>query len=74
MAEMETRNVNELLQIRRDKLAALQQAGVTVYGGTQGPADDVVEAFLAGSLQQTASASCHAHDHEGSCGNGGCCH
>lgn len=55
-------------------LAALQQAGVTVYGGTQGPADDVVEAFLAGSLQQTASASCHAHDHEGSCGNGGCCH
>ena len=55
-------------------LAALQQAGVTVYGGTQGPADDVVETFLAGSLQQTASASCHAHDHEGSCGNGGCCH
>ena len=27
MAEMETRNVNELLQIRRDKLAELQEAG-----------------------------------------------
>ena len=25
MAEMETRNVNELLQIRRDKLAELQE-------------------------------------------------
>lgn len=55
-------------------LAALQQAGVAVYGGAQGPADDVVAAFLAGSLQQTASASCHEHDHEGSCGAGGCCH
>ena len=55
-------------------LAALQQAGVAVYGGAQGPVDDVVDAFLAGSLHQTASASCHAHDHEGGCGNGGCCH
>lgn len=55
-------------------LAALQQAGVAVYGGARGPVDDVVDAFLAGSLHQTASASCHAHDHEGGCGNGGCCH
>ena len=31
MAEMETRNVNELLQIRRDKLAELQEAGKDPY-------------------------------------------
>ena len=55
-------------------LAALQQAGIDVYGGAQGPVDDVVAAFLAGSLQQTAEASCHDHDHgrEGGCGHHNC--
>lgn len=55
-------------------LAALQQAGISVYGGAQGSVDDAVAAFLAGSLQQTAEASCHDHDrsHEGGCGHHGC--
>jgi lysyl-tRNA synthetase class 2 len=44
MAEMETRNVNELLQIRRDKLAELQEAGkdpfvITKYDVTHHSAD-----------------------------------
>ena len=44
MAEMETRNVNELLQIRRDKLAELQEAGkdpfvITKYDVTHHSSD-----------------------------------
>ena len=65
-------------------LAALQRAGVCVYGGAQGPADDAVAASLAGSMQKTDEASCgghghHGHEdgcghHEGGCGHGGCEH
>lgn len=65
-------------------LAALQRAGVCVYGGAQGPADDAVAAYLAGSMQKTDEASCgghghHEHEggcghHEGGCGHGGCEH
>ncbi|MGN0297272.1 MAG: DUF134 domain-containing protein [Parafannyhessea sp.] len=65
-------------------LAALQRAGVCVYGGAQGPADDAVAAYLAGSMRQTDEASCgghghHGHEggcghHEGGCGHGGCEH
>ncbi len=44
MAEMETRNVNELLQIRRDKLTELQEAGkdpfqITKYNQTHHSAE-----------------------------------
>ncbi|SDC61151.1 NifB/NifX family molybdenum-iron cluster-binding protein [Parafannyhessea umbonata] len=56
-------------------LAALQRAGVRVYGGAQGPADDAVASYLAGSMQQTDEASCDHHGHhEGGCGHGGCGH
>ena len=58
-------------------LAALQRAGVCVYGGAQGPADDAVAAYLAGSMRQTDEASCGGHGHhghEGGCGHGGCEH
>lgn len=53
-------------------------------GGAQGPADDAVAAYLAGSMRQTDEASCgghghHGHEggcghHEGVCGHGGCEH
>lgn len=56
-------------------LAALQRAGPCVYGGAQGPADDAVAAYLAGSMRQTDEASCGGHGHhEGGCGHGGCEH
>lgn len=59
-------------------LNALRQAGIVVCGGASGPADDAVAEYLAGSLEQTDSASCsgHGHGHEGDChgGGDGCAH
>ena len=51
---------------------ALSQAGITLYGGASGAADDVVEALLAGSLSYDPDALCHQHDehHGGQCGDG----
>lgn len=63
---------------------ALAQAGITLYGGVAGSADDAVQALLAGTLAYNPDVRCSHHDHahgEGhSCGenkhgcggNGGC--
>lgn len=54
---------------------ALQQAGIEVYAGISGDADQAVSSYLAGTLAFSTEASCshHGHDHEGghSCGNHG---
>ena len=68
--------------------AALTEAGIQLYGGVSGQADDAVQAFLSGTLVYNADVQCsHHHSHEGhgeqcqghchedkhSCaGNGGC--
>ena len=58
---------------------ALQQAGIKLYGGVQGDADEAVSLFLAGSLEFNPNVRCNHHDHhhgEGhSCGShcGGNC-
>ncbi|MBR4164100.1 MAG: FKBP-type peptidyl-prolyl cis-trans isomerase [Solobacterium sp.] len=61
---------------------ALAQAGIEVYAGAQGDADEAVKAYLAGTLENTG-ANCDHHDHEnesegcegGDCGScGGCGH
>lgn len=55
--------------------AALSKAGIELYAGVHGSADDAVAALLAGSLQFSAAATCdHHHDHgEGhTCGEHGC--
>jgi len=48
---------------------ALAQAGIKLYGGVSGSADDAVNALLAGNLNYDADVHCDHHDHEhGQCG------
>ena len=55
---------------------ALAQAGIKLYGGVAGDADEVVELFLAGQLEYNPNVRCDHHDHhhgEGhTCGSHGC--
>ena len=55
---------------------ALAQAGIKLYGGVQGNADDAVIAFVADKLNYDPTAKCDNHDHhhgEGhTCGDHGC--
>ena len=58
---------------------ALAEAGVTLYGGVQGAADDAVQALLAGNLVFNPDVHCDHHDHEHghgahACGSHGCGH
>lgn len=51
---------------------ALAQAGIQLYGGVTGQADDAVREFLAGRLRYQADVRCEHHGHghhgEGHCG------
>lgn len=53
---------------------ALKQAGIQLYGGVSGSADDAVDALLNGSLLFNANVRCshHEHEHHGDCGSHGC--
>lgn len=53
---------------------ALAQAGIALYGGVQGDADEAVEALLSGQLMFNPNVRCdhHDHDHGHSCGDHGC--
>ena len=52
----------------------LKQAGIQLYGGVSGSADDAVNALLNGSLRFNADVRCshHGHEHHGECGSHGC--
>lgn len=62
---------------------ALAQAGIKLYGGVTGGADEAVRALLAGTLDYSAEVRCSHHDHgehercgedkHGCAGNGGHC-
>ena len=57
--------------------AALNAAGIKLYGGVTGSADAAVEALLGGSLQFNPDVHCDHHDHEHggeghTCGEHGC--
>lgn len=56
--------------------AALKEAGIELYGGVSGAADDAVKAFLAGALDYNPDIQCSHHDHthhdNDSCGHGSC--
>ena len=65
----------------REVAQTLEQAGIQLYGGVQGSADDAVQAFIDGKLEYNPDVMCSHHDHgEGhscgehghNCGNGGC--
>ena len=55
---------------------ALMQAGIKLYGGVSGSADDAVNALLAGDLGYDPNVMCDHHDHEHgeghACGDHGC--
>ncbi len=53
---------------------ALAQAGIQVFGGVHGSADQAVADYLAGNLRGDPNAQCSHHDHsEGhACGSHGC--
>ena len=57
--------------------AALAAAGIQLYGGVSGDADQAAEALAAGTLAYDANVMCDhhgEHHHEGDCGNHGCGH
>lgn len=58
---------------------ALAEAGIKLYGGVSGSADEAVAAYLTGTLDYNENVQCNHHDHHeghehGSCGSheGGC--
>lgn len=54
---------------------ALASAGIQLYGGCEGDADEAVKAFIKGELGYNADVSCDHHDHHDenhSCGNHTC--
>ena len=60
---------------------ALAEAGIKLYGGASGNADEAVNALLSGKLGYDPNVKCEHHDHEhaeghtcGSHGCGGSCH
>lgn len=58
---------------------ALAAAGIKLYGGVSGSADEAVAALLAGKLAFDPDAHCDHHDHqhgggEHTCGDHGCGH
>ena len=48
--------------------SALADAGIELYGGVTGDADDAVQAFLSGALQYDADVVCAHHEHGHGCG------
>ena len=55
--------------------AALAAAGIRLYGGVSGGADEAVEALLAGKLEFDPEVRCdhhESHPHSGECGEHGC--
>lgn len=54
---------------------ALAQAGIQLFGGVSGDADDAVNALVAGKLAYNPDVRCNHHDHDEhghACGNHGC--
>ncbi len=54
---------------------ALAEAGIRLFGGASGSADEAVQRFLAGALQYDPDVHCEHHDHEHhdhDCGGHGC--
>lgn len=59
--------------------AALSQAGIRLYGGVSGSADEAVNTLLAGTLSFDPAVRCDHHDHKHggeahACGDHGCGH
>ena len=57
---------------------AMNEAGIRLFAGASGNADEAVNAFLSGTLPEIGEATCDHHDHEHQdghdCSHGGKCH
>ena len=57
-------------------IVAMNEAGIKVYAGADGMADDAVASYVAGTLPEIGDATCDHHEYEGhgehGCGHGGC--
>ncbi len=51
---------------------ALDAAGITLYGGVSGSADEAVDKLLSGDLEYSTDTTCSHHEHEHSCGSHSC--
>lgn len=51
---------------------ALAEAGIRLYGGVHGDADEVVTDFLAGQLSYNPNVCCNHHGHDHNCSDHGC--
>ncbi len=53
---------------------ALAEAGIRLYGGVAGGADEAVESLLSGKLRFDPDVACdhHGEHHDGACGEHGC--
>ena len=53
---------------------ALADAGIKLYAGVQGSADDAAKALAEGNLEYDPEARCdhHGHHHDGDCGHDQC--
>ena len=51
---------------------ALAQAGIRLYGGVSGNADEAVLAYIGGKLDYNPNVQCSHHEHEHSCGEHQC--
>ena len=53
---------------------ALDQAGIQLYGGVSGSADEAVATFLSGQLNYNPNVMCshHGHGESHTCGDHGC--
>lgn len=57
--------------------AALAEAGIQLYGGVDGSADEAVSAYLTGTIQYDPNITCSHHEHDDkahTCGEHGCGH
>ncbi|NCF00224.1 NifB/NifX family molybdenum-iron cluster-binding protein [Emergencia sp. 1XD21-10] len=53
---------------------ALAQAGIRLYGGVSGSADEAVQALVDGTLVYNANVQCSHHGEGHTCGGGNSCH
>ena len=51
---------------------ALANAGIQLFGGVHGDADDAVYDYLVGELAYNPNARCDHHGHDHNCGDHGC--
>jgi len=76
LAEFLTRNdINALIcgGIGAGAKMALEEAGITLYGGASGDADESVQALLENKLNFNVDVTCnHPHDEEHNCGEHSC--